>query len=626
MNILLILLISLVAFSLAYAFYARYIARVLKSSDRVPTPAHAMEDGNDYVPTPTPVLFSHHYATIAGAGPIVGPTIAAVYGLWPAFLWVIFGAVFFGAVHDYTSMFVSLREKGRTVAEITGSVTGRMGFILYICFTLVLIILVTGAFLDLSVVALTSSASTSLLQLPASNPFGWQEVVKAGGSSEVVIGGIAMTSVIIITLLAPLMGLAIHKLKVNVNIIAVLAVIIALGSVWVGLYYPVSFSGMSPATIRILWMLIIAVYVLMASALPVWMILQPRDFVNAFTLYGGMALLLVACIVGGLRGMATDSAMGWTVAGGTAKLGWIFPVLFITIACGAISGFHSLVSSGTSSKQANKEGDAKRIGFGGMLTEGLLAVLVIIAIGAGLGMTQYLHVQWPQVGAGNPVLSFALGAGLLTNKALGLPVYLGTIFGLLMVEGFLVTTLDTAVRLNRYLFEELWRFIWPKRIPALFKNHYVNAGLAALAMLAIAYPNGWKIIWPVFGTANQLMAALTLATVSIWLAFRLRPTWFTLGPAIFMMATCLVSLYQLLAAHPGKLAAAAQKLADGTLDQAAYNMAIISAWSVFVLSLLLALLGIGVVLLAGSKLWEVYSGRREPIRTDPADIYLQQQA
>ena len=203
MNILLMLGLSVAAFSLAYAFYARYISRVLRQSDRVPTPAHAQRDGNDYVPTPTPVLFSHHYATIAGAGPIVGPTIAAVYGLWPAFLWVVFGAVFFGAVHDYTSMFVSLREKGRTVAEITGSVTGRLGFILYIGFTLVLIILVTGAFLDLSVVALTSVASTELLQLPASNPFGWDVVGTAGGGApQVRIGGIATMSVIIITLLA----------------------------------------------------------------------------------------------------------------------------------------------------------------------------------------------------------------------------------------------------------------------------------------------------------------------------------------------------------------------------------------------------------------------------------------
>jgi len=221
------------------------------------------------------------------------------------------------------------------------------------------------------------------------------------------------------------------------------------------------------------------------------------------------------------------------------------------------------------------------------------------------------------------VLSFALGAGLLTNKALGMPVFLGTIFGLLMVEGFLVTTLDTAVRLNRYLFEELWNFVWPKGVPVLLKNHYFNAGLAAVAMLAIAYPNGWKIIWPVFGTANQLMAALTLATVSIWLAFRLRPTWFTLGPAIFMMATCLVSLYQLLAAHPGKLAAAAQKLASGAMDQAAYNMAIVSAWSVFVLSLLLALLSLGVVWISATKLYEVYSGKRKPILTDASDAYME---
>ena len=606
MNILLVLLLSLAAFSLAYLAYARYIARVLRSCDEVRTPAHTMRDGNDYVPTPTPVLFSHHYATIAGAGPIVGPTIAAVYGIWPAWLWIVAGAVFFGAVHDYTSMFISLREKGRTVAEITGNLTGRLGFILYISFTLVLIILVTGAFLDLSVVALTSVASTEFLQFPAGNPFGWDIATGADGAQLVRIGGIATMSVIVITLLAPLMGLLIHRFKVDTRIIAVLAVAVAGGSVWFGMYHPISFGELEPDTVRIVWMVVLAIYVLLASALPVWVILQPRDFVNAFTLYGGMALLLVGVVVGGFQGLRLDPAMGWTVAGGTAKLGLIFPILFITIACGAISGFHSLVSSGTSSKQCDKERDAKRIGYGGMLTEGLLAVLVLLALGAGLGMAGYMDVQWPAVGAGNPVLSFALGAGLLSSKALGIPVYLGTIFGLLMVEGFLITTLDTAVRLNRYLFEELWQFIWPRGVPLLLRSHYANAGLAVACMLAIGYPNGWKIIWPVFGTANQLMAALTLATVSIWLAFRLRPSWFTLAPAIFMMLTCLTSLWTILAAQIKLIATPGNS----------------PNYAVLVLALLLAVLSVAVVVLAGMKLWDVWSGKRPPILGDASDAYL----
>jgi len=609
MNILLILLISLVAFSLAYAFYARFVSRVLKSSDRVPTPAHAQQDGQDYVPTPAPVLFSHHYATIAGAGPIVGPTIAAIYGLWPALLWIVLGAIFFGAVHDYTSMFISLREKGRTIAEVTGNLTGRLGFILYICFTLLLIVLVTAAFLDLSVRALTSIAPAKAIELPLGNPFGWEVVSAGGGDAVVRIGGIATMSVIIITLLAPLMGILIHRFKVRALYMTLIAIAVAGGSVWWGLYHPVNFGNLSEIQVRVIWMSVVAFYTLLASALPVWVILQPRDFVNAFTLYGGMALLVVACVAGGLRGIATDTTLSWNVAEGTALMGLIWPILFITIACGAISGFHSLVASGTSSKQADRESDAKRIGYGGMLLEGLLAVLVLIAIGAGLGHGGLMAVQFPEGGSGNPVLAFALGTGQLVQRALGIPVYMGTIFGLLMVEGFLITTLDTAVRLNRYLFEELWSFLWAERVPLVFKNHYVNAGLAVIVMLALAIPNGYSVIWPVFGTANQLLAALTLATVSIWLAFRLRPTWFTLVPALFMMLTCLGSLTLILKKQFAALAS----------PDAAPN------WAVLVMAVLLALLGVGVVLLAGTKLWEVYSGRRAPILQDPADTYLQQQ-
>ena len=234
------------------------------------------------------------------------------------------------------------------------------------------------------------------------------------------------------------------------------------------------------------------------------------------------------------------------------------------------------------------------------------SILGLIAIGAGLRYGGLMAVQFPEGGAGNPVLAFALGMGLLTKQALGIPVYIGTIFGLLMVEGFLITTLDTAVRLNRYLFEELWTFLWGEKVPALLKHHYFNAGLAVVVMLALAIPNGYSAIWPVFGTANQLLAALTLATVSIWLAFRLRPTWFTLIPAIFMMLTCLGSLSLILNAQLAALASPELKV----------------NWAVLILSLLLALLGIGVVWLAASRLYEVYSGRREPIRSDPADVYL----
>ena len=602
MNILFILLLSLAAFTLAYAVYARYIGGVFSTSDARRTPARQLSDGVDYVPTPLPVLFSHHFATIAGAGPIVGPTIAAVYGIYPALLWVVLGSIFIGAVHDYSSMLVSLRERGRSIAEVTGNLTGRLGFLLYIAFTLVMIVIVTAAFLDLSVQALMSETSAKLVQLPAGNPFGWRLGLSAAGEQTVRIGGIATSSVIAMTVFAPLIGYLWYKRHVNTRLVSLIALLVAAGSVVFGLYYPLSFGGMEPATVRIVWMLILAAYVFIAAAIPVWIILQGRDFINSFTLFAGMVLLVICCIAGGLGGAGTDPAMGLTLAEGTSKLGYFWPVLFITIACGAISGFHALVTGGTSGKQCARESDARRIGYGAMLVEGLLAVLVLCAIGAGLGHGHYLDVQYPSAGAGNPVLSFSLGLGLLAGKTIGLPVYIGTIFGLLMVEGFIVTTLDTAVRLNRYLFEELWHFLYRGQVPGLLRSYYFNALLCVLAMLALAIPNGWKVIWPVFGTANQLLAALTLSTVSIWLAIRARPAWFTLLPAVFMMATCLGSLVLII----GKEWAALQAAGSGV-------GAIIAR---LVISILLMLLAIGVVVLAGLKLWELRSGRLARIPLD----------
>jgi carbon starvation protein len=599
MNILLMFIISLAASVLAYAVYARYIGKVFHVSDQRATPAARMADGVDYVPTPFPVLFSHHFATIAGAGPIVGPTIAAVYGIYPSWLWVLFGAVFFGAVHDYTSMLVSLRERGRSIAEVAGNLTGRLGFLLYIAFTLLMIVILTAAFLDLSVQALTSVTSAALVQLPAANPFHWQMALGPDGSQMVRIGGIATASVIVMTLFAPLIGWMTYKLRWKTSIVGAVALCAAALSVWAGLYHPVSFGGMNDATIRIIWMLILAAYVLLASAVPVWLILQGRDFINVYTLVGGMLLLMAGCIAGGLQGINTDTQFSWQIHQGTVSLGLFWPVMFITIACGAISGFHALVTGGTSGKQCMRESDAKRVAFGGMLTESLLSVLVLVAIGAGLGMQQYMAVQFPVGKAGNPVLSFSLGMGLLSNKALGLPVYMGTIFGLLMVEGFIITTLDTAVRLNRYLLEELWHFLWHGAPPALMRNYYFNSGICVLAMLALALPNGWKAIWPVFGTANQLLASLTLAAVSIWLSCRARPAWFTLGPAAFMMTTCLGSLGLIISKEWGKLGAAAGP-----------------NWAVLAVAMLLFCLSLGVIYLTCAKLWEIYSGKQPVIRDD----------
>jgi carbon starvation protein len=287
-------------------------------------------------------------------------------------------------------------------------------------------------------------------------------------------------------------------------------------------------------------MVVIAVYTLFACQAPVWFILQPRDFVNVQILYAGMAALAVGLVVSGLHG-ATVAYPVTNVAVGTAKLGPVWPFLFITVACGAISGFHALVAGGTSSKQLAREGQAKVIGYGGMLLEGMLAVLVLTAIGSSLAYTDYMAIVWPDVGKGNPILGFAFAVGNLLHNSFGISLALGSVLGILVVEGFLITTLDSAVRLNRYLFEELWKTVL-KSPPAIMRKFWFNSGLSVALMLLLAWSEGWKGIWPLFGATNQLLAALTLITATVWLHRAGKKSWFTLLPAMLMLVTTIAAL------------------------------------------------------------------------------------
>jgi len=537
MNVLFILFISLAAFLLAYRIYGGYISRVFESNDSNPTPAKEIEDARDYVPVRWPVVFAHHFSAIAGGGPIVGPTVALIYGFYPAWLWLIIGAVFFGAVHDFTALFVSLRNKGRSIAEITDRTLGRAGYILFILFTLTMILLVTAAFLGLTATALSSVAPLKSLGIPEGSHI--LQTVKDAATGELKgrIGGVASTSVIIITLFSPLLGYLIYKKRARMAVLSPLAVLVAVFSIYMGLQFPVNIN----ATI---WMLLITVYVFFAAGFPMWVVLQPRDFVNAFILYGGIAALIIGIFAGGLGGMKI-AFPAFSIGLGTEKLGLIWPVLFITIACGAISGFHSLVASGTTSKQLSRESEARKVAYGGMLLEGLLAVVVLITIASVLDSGLYMKIVFPEAGKSNPILAFSLGMGTMINKALGLPVYAGTIFGILLIEGFLITTLDTAVRLNRYLFEELWLAVFKKPNKLLASYHF-NAGLSAALMFLLGYKQAFLAIWPVFGSANQLLSALTLITVSAWLLKRGKSAVFTILPAAFMVATTIASLLYLL--------------------------------------------------------------------------------
>lgn len=533
MNVLIILAVAAAAFYLASRFYSRSIARWLGEDKSVQTPAVKYCDGRDYVPTKSYVVFAHHFSAIAGAGPILGPTMAILYGFVPAWLWVVLGGIFIGAVHDFTTLFVSMREGGKSMAEVARRTLGTRGFNLFIAFTIVMIVLVTSSFLSATSISLTSLWPLAKIGVKEGETF--LKTVIRDGVAMGRIGGIASMSVIVITLCSPFLGWLIYKKSIKTLFAYLIASVICVISVLLGIAFPVS---LSPTT----WMIIISIYVLFAAGVPVWMILQPRDFINVQILYGGIVLMVLSLFSTGFGGLSV-SVPSFNLGEGVQHLGLIWPMMFCTIACGAISGFHALVAGGTTGKQLARETDARKIGYNAMLLESILAVCVLLAIGGALNFSDYKSIVWPTDPAikSNPILGFSLAAGQLFQRGLGIPVALGTVFGILLVEGFVITTLDAAVRLNRYLFEELWGILF-KKTPKLLKHYWFNSGLSVVFMWTLAYTNAFNMLWPIFGAANQMLAALSLLAVTGWLLLRKRKTAFTLIPAVFMLATTLASL------------------------------------------------------------------------------------
>jgi len=571
MNVLVPLVAGGILLLFASRFYGGFLARWLGIDAKRDTPAVEQEDGRDFVPTRVHVLFAHHFSAIAGAGPILGPTMALLYGYAPGWFWIILGGIFFGAAHDLAALFVSVRSGGRSMAEIARATLGNGGFTLFILFSLVLIVLVTSAFLAATSVSLTSMWPLAKLGLDSSQTL---LGTHAGPKGETlgVIGGIASTSVVIITLLSPLLGYLIYRRRIPTIPAYALATTICAVSIVVGFYLPISLDPH-------VWMLVLSAYVLFAAGVPVWLILQPRDFINVQILYVGIALLVAGLVSAGVQGVEI-SAPATNVVEGTAKLGLIWPMLFITIACGAISGFHCMVASGTSAKQVASEKDIKRIGYDAMLLESLLALCVLVTIGSMLGFDDYRSILYPSDPGlkSNPILPFSLAVGHLLDTGLGIPTAYGTIAGILLVEGFVITTLDAAVRLNRYLFEELWEILLGKgRVPALMRHPWFNSALSVLLMLGLAWTNAFAAIWPIFGAANQLLAALSLIAASAWLVTKggKRFPVYTFVPAAAMLITTVTSLAFLLPRYLEK-----------------------KQWSLVVANVALIVLSLGVVVLA----------------------------
>ncbi len=537
MNIALVMVVSGLALVLGYRFYSGYIARKVGVDENRPTPATRINDGKDFVPTKPLVLFGHHFAAIAAAGPIVGPTLALYFGFVPAWLWILLGVVFIGAVHDFMALFVAVREGGRSIAEVAKKTLGKAGFTFYIIFAIVLCLLVIAAFLQLTAVALTSLLPPDDVNLSASNAS--LKLLEQGGEMKVQIGGVASMSVIIMTALAPLVGWMIYKRNFNLWIVTAVALAVSFGSIIFGYYFPVT---LNPTT----WIIIITCYVFVASWIPVWIILQPRDFVNAQILYVGLASMVIGVIGAGIGGAVINTpSFNLDEAFSAPNLGLLWPFLFITIACGAASGAHGLVCGGTSCKQLSNEKHSRIIGYGGMLLEGLLALCVILLISGGMDFEKYKALVYPPQGGSNAPLAFALGLGGVLETGVGLPKVFGTIWGILLLEGFLVTTIDTLVRLSRYLLEELWVTIIDNP-PSWLISPVFNTLIIVVSFLILTFTNAYIKIWPIFGAANQLLAALTLIAVTAWLAQKAKSYWFTAIPAAFMVVTTLTTLIILL--------------------------------------------------------------------------------
>jgi carbon starvation protein len=535
MNLLVPVVAAAGCLALAYRWYPRYIARVFKEDDRNLPPSERLADGVDYVKSRSHVVFAHHFATIAGAGPLVGPTLALAFGWQPVWLWIVVGGIAFGAMHDMSAMFLSLREGGQTVAGIAQRTLGPVGYVLNLVVLLFVLTIMNAIFLNLSVTALTSTYPLTALGADASVTLVGTMLVD--GVVHARIGGIATTSVFVITACAPVLGWLIRRDRISTPTAYGLALVVCIASIVAGFAAPVSLSGE-------VWRYVMTGYILLACALPVWLVLQPRDFTNVQILYGGIALIFVALVVVGASGGSMQAPAFDRVAGEAALRGNIWPLLFITVACGAISGFHSLVASGTTSKQIPRESDARRIGYGAMLVESFLAILVIAAVGSMLTQTEYLSIVYPAGAASNPILGFALAAGRAIHQAFPvIPVAMAVVFGILMLEGFVVTTLDSAVRLCRYILQELWTVAYAGTPPAWARNTYVNSGVAVALLFGFSVSGTIRQMWPVFGAGNQLIGALTLTTVTVWLVQRARQHWFATIPAVFMIVTTMAALY-----------------------------------------------------------------------------------
>lgn len=530
MNSAYLAIVGIVIFILGYRFYSRYIGNKIYAYDESrKMPAHELRDDVDYIPTKRHILFGHHFTSIAGAAPIIGPCVAAYWGWLPAFLWIVVGTVFMGAVHDFGALVVSVREKGRSIADISSKVIGGRARIMFLIFILMLVWLVLAVF-AMVIADLFVAVPTAVLPI----------------NIEII--------------LAIAVGWLIYKKNAKALAPSLIALTLLYFFVWAGTHLPLSFEslGMTKQDASTTWVVLLLIYSSIASLLPVWFLLQPRDYINSHQLFVGLGLLYLGILI---AQPAIDApAIRTAVDPGAPPM---IPLLFVTIACGAISGFHGLVASGTTSKQISHMRDTRIIGYGGMIGEGALAVAATVAAVAGI--TLVASCDLPSIGrvdnlswavyydtwahaSGNKAAAFVLGGGALLEQ-IGLPATLSKTLMAVLVISFAATTLDTATRIQRFVLAELGTAL---RIKSL-TNRYLATAVAVvpgawLALWNISDPvsgsirqAGW-VLWPIFGASNQMLAALTLMVVTLYFWQRKKSVKALFIPMLLVMTATLSSL------------------------------------------------------------------------------------
>ncbi|MAR71307.1 carbon starvation protein A [Halomonas litopenaei] len=508
MSAVIVLVLGLAAMALGYFIYSKFIAeKVLKLSRDFVTPAHEFEDGVDFVPTNRYVLWGHHFTSVAGAAPIVGPAIAVIWGWVPAFLWVIFGTIFFAGVHDAGAIWASVRNKAKSVGALTGEVVGTRARSIFMIVIFLLLLMVNAVF----------------------------AVVIAGLMMKFPSAVIPVWGAILVALV---IGQLIYRRIIGLGLVSVIGVVALYALIGIGPAVPIQMpTEVGVLSGQAVWILLLFGYAAIASLLPVWMLLQPRDYINGLQLFIGLIILYGALAL--LNPDIVAPGFNSDVPEGTPSL---FPLLFVTIACGAISGFHGLVSSGTTSKQLDRETDVRFVGYFGAVGEGMLALGSILAATAGFATLGDWQAMYDAFGKGG-VNAFVEGGAFIIHNGIGLPQATAATLLTVMAALFAGTTMDTGLRLQRYIFQE-WGEIYDQ---PWMKKPAVATLLAVLSCLVLAFGagadgSGGLIIWPLFGTTNQLLAGLTLLVVTVMLMRNHRPVYYTLIPLVFLLIVTVLAL------------------------------------------------------------------------------------